>query len=94
MEASTCFVSANEAKSSARSTFCGERKLLHILEDVVQPHVEQEGDTVGNDDGDKARGEVSRYMGDKNLGASWTDHGSLYWWARSCDLYPCLAQLA
>jgi len=66
-EATTCCVSASEAESSIRSTFCGERKLLHILEDIVQPHVEQEGDTVGVDDGDRARREVARYTGDEDL---------------------------
>ena len=58
MEATTCYVSASEPDSSTRSTFCGERKLLHILEDIIQPRTEQEGDNdiVGNDNHDKAIG--------------------------------------
>ena len=31
MDATTCYVSASEPESSTRSTFRGERKLLHIL---------------------------------------------------------------
>ena len=93
VEASTCCISANEADFSAKSAFRGERKLLHILEDVVQPHVEQEGDSV-TDDCDKARREVARYTGDEDLGDTWTDHGPLEWWGRSCNRYPRLAQLA
>ena len=91
VEASTCCISANEADFSAKSAFRGERKLLHILEDVVQPHIEQEGDSV-TDDCDKARREVARYTGDEDyLGDSWTDHGPLEWWGRSCNQYPHLA---
>ena len=63
VEASTCCVSTNEAKSSTIPTFRGERKLLHILADVVQPYVEQ-SDTDG---GDKARREVVRCTGDKGF---------------------------
>ena len=79
MDATTCYISASEPDSSTRSTFRGERKLLHILEDIIQPHTEQEGDTdiVGNDDHDKARKEVARYTGDDDLGDSWNDHSPL-----------------
>ena len=94
VEASTCCISANEAEFSARSAFRGEKKFLHILEDVVQPHVEQEGNRVVTDDCDKARREVARYTGDEDLGDTWTDHGPLEWWGSNRIRYPCLAQLA
>jgi len=55
------------------------------MEDIVQLHVEQDGDTVGVDDGDKARREVARYTGDEYLNDSWTDHGPLEWWAKSSN---------
>ena len=96
-KATTCYVSASEPESFTRSTFCGERKLLHILEDIIQPRTEQEGDTdvIGNDDHDRTRKEVARYTGDDDLIDSWNDHGPLeWWWAKSSNRYPCLAQLA
>ena len=54
IEAATCCVSANETDyecSSSRSSFCRERKLLHLLEDVIQPHTnsEQEVESDGSD---------------------------------------------
>ena len=79
VEATTCSVSASDIQSSTRSIFHVERKLLHTLEDIVQPHVGQESDTVGNDDNHEARREVARYSGDKDFGDSWIDHGPLEW---------------
>ena len=78
---------------SAKSAFLRERKLLHILEDVAQPHVEQEGDSL-TDDCDKAGRELARYTGDEDFSNTWTDQGPLQWWGRSCNQYARLAQLA
>ena len=47
--------------TSSKSTFCGERKLLHILEDVVQPQASSKDPSDVPDNDEKARREVALY---------------------------------
>ena len=60
IEMATCCVSASETDyecSSSRSSFRGERKLLYLLEDVIQPHTNSEQE-VESDGTDKVRREI------------------------------------
>ena len=50
--------------TSSRSTLHGERKLLHILEDVVQPQASSEDPSDVPDNDEKARREVALYSTD------------------------------
>jgi len=81
---------------SSGSAFRGERKLLHILEDVVQPQASGTDTRELDDDNEKVRREVVQYSADVvNLeGDSWDNLNPLQWWAASMIRYPRLSQLA
>ena len=64
METANCCVLQTETTTSSRSTFCGERKLLHILEDIIQPQSSSTDAAEGDDDNEKARREVAQYTAD------------------------------
>ena len=56
--------------------FCGEKKLLHMLEDTVQPSVTTE---FTNDE--RARREAEKYVADEETIDCYSS--PLEWWARS-----------
>ena len=60
-EAADCCILQTEIITSSRSTFRGERKLLHILEDVVQPQASSKDPSDVPDNDKKARREVAQY---------------------------------
>lgn len=95
-EAANCCVPQTETATSSRSIFHGERKLLHILEDVVQPQASSTDTSDIPDDYEKARREVAQYSADVlNLeGDEWDNLNPLQWCASSMMRYPCLSQLA
>ena len=49
VEAANCCLLQTETATSSRSTFRGERKLLHILEDIVQLQASSTDATQGDD---------------------------------------------
>ena len=59
-EAANCCIPQTEAVTLSWSTFHGERKLLHILEDVVQPQASSKDPLDVPDNGEKARREVAQ----------------------------------
>lgn len=67
--------------------FCGEKKLLHMLEDTVQPSVTTE---FANDK--RAQREVEKYVADEETIDCYSS--PLEWWARSHMRYHTLSQLA
>ena len=95
-EAANCCVPQTETTTSSRLTFRGEKKLLHILEDVVQPQASSTDASDVPDDDEKARREVAQYSADVlNLeGDEWDNLNPLQWWASSMMRYPRLSQLA
>ena len=96
VEAANCCVLQTETTTSSRPMFRGERKLLHILEDIVQPQASSTDATEGDDDNEKARKEVAQYTADVITleGDSWDNLNPLQWWAGSMMHYPRLSQLA
>ena len=95
-EATDCCIPRMENITSSRSTFRGERKLLHTLEDVVQPQAISKDPSDVPENDEKARREVALYGTDvHNLeGDKWDNLNPLQWWASSVMRYPRLSQLA
>ena len=95
-EAADCCIPQMENITSSKSTFRGERKLLHILEDVVQPQASSKDPSDVPDNDEKARREVALYGTDvHNLeGDEWDNLNPLQWWTNSAMRYPRLSQLA
>jgi len=66
-EAAACCITQNEPTTSSKSTYHGERKLLYILEDVVQPQGSSSTDVSNQSDvhdDEKARREIAQYSAD------------------------------
>ena len=65
--------------------FCGEHKLLELLNDVVNP-TQESHETVSAPQ--KAKAELSRYVGEESTGKN-----PLLWWSENTLRYPKLHQL-
>jgi len=76
-EAANCWVVETDTTMSSGSAFRGERKLLHILEDVVQPQASDTDIIELDDDNEKARREVVQYSADVVNQAVEDDRGTI-----------------
>ena len=70
----------------------GEKKLLHLLADIIQP---SSGEISAPEisASEKAKREIARYVADEEV-VDWEDCSLLEWWERSKHRYPHLAKLA
>ena len=70
----------------------GKKKLLHLLEDIIQP---SSGEISAPEisASEKAKREIARYVADEEV-VDWEDCSLLEWWERSKHRYPHLAKLA